>query len=210
VRIFIGFDPRQPLAYNVCRSSIERHGSNLFAIFPLQLRLLPIERRGLTEFTFSRYLVPHLCNYEGVALFLDADMIVRADITELFDYAKGDKSVWMVKNNQRFEWPSLMLFNNSACKKLTPAYIEQDQPASLEWAEQGIGDLPKEWNHCVGYDKPNPDAKLIHFTKGIPCWPETKGCEHEGSWIDEHRFMNGTVTHDELMGKSVHVANASR
>ena len=65
MRIFIGFVERQPLAYHVCRSSIERHAGARVQVEPLRLKWLPIRRRGLTDFTFSRYLCPYLCGYEG-------------------------------------------------------------------------------------------------------------------------------------------------
>ena len=76
LNVFIGYDPRQPVAYNVLQHSIVRHASEPVAITPLILKQLPIERRGLTEFTFSRFLVPYLCGFKGMAVFLDADMVV--------------------------------------------------------------------------------------------------------------------------------------
>ena len=38
-----------------------------------------------TDFSFTRFLVPHLNMYQGIALFMDSDMYLRTDITELFD-----------------------------------------------------------------------------------------------------------------------------
>ncbi|HEX5093569.1 MAG TPA: hypothetical protein VFV84_12865 [Burkholderiales bacterium] len=203
MRIFIGMDERQPLAYHVCRSSIERHASARVQIEPLRLRWLPLRRRGLTDFTFSRYLCPSLCGYEGESLFMDADIIVRADIHELAGLAPRPAAVSVVKNKLRLEWTSVMFFRNALCRALTPESIESGQPEKLEWAET-VGDLPAEWNHCVGYDAPDPQAKLIHFTQGIPCWPETEDCEHAETWREEYRHLNGTVSWQELMGRSVH------
>lgn len=206
LRIFIGYDKRQPLAYQVCRSSIERRMSQMARIQPLMIDLLPLNRRGLTDFTFSRYLVPHLCNYAGDALFLDPDMIVLDDIFNLLKHYDSNNAVSVVKNPMRFEWPSLMLFNNARCEKLTLDLIENGTPQKLEWAES-IGELPKEWNHLVGYDAPNPDAKVVHYTKGIPCWPETNTGEFAQAWCDEANYANSTVTWQELMGNSVHAAH---
>jgi hypothetical protein len=201
--VFIGFDERQPLAYHVCRSSIERHAGARLQIEPLRLRWLPLRRRGLTDFTFSRYLCPYLCGYEGTSLFMDADIVVRADVHELAALAPADAAVSVVKNRMRLEWPSVMLFRNTLCRALTPASIESGKPETLAWAET-IGELPGDWNHCVGYDTPNPRAKLIHSTQGIPCWPETEDCEHAETWREEYRHLNGTVSWQELMGRSVH------
>lgn len=204
VNVFIGVDERQPLAYTVCRSSIERYASNRVLIEPLQIRHLPITRRGLTQFTFSRYLVPWLMSYKGIGIFMDADIIVRGDIYELADLGnKTGAPVSVVKGLHRFEWPSMMVFDNAQCVNLTPEFIEKDQPQKLDWAST-IGELPTEWNHCVGYDKPNEEAKLIHYTQGIPCWEETKDCEHAKAWEEEANYAMGTVSWFELMGNSVH------
>ena len=203
LKVFIGTDERQPLAYNVCRASIERHAGARLQIEPLRLKWLPIKRRGLTDFTFSRYLCPWLCGYEGVSLFMDADMIVRADVHEIAQLAAKDAPASLVKNRLRLEWPSMMFFRNALCRALTPEFVETGKPEAFEWAP-AIGELPPEWNHCVGYDEPDPKAKLIHFTQGIPCWPETQDCEHAETWREEHRHLNGTVSWTELMGRSVH------
>jgi lipopolysaccharide biosynthesis glycosyltransferase len=209
LKVFIGMDERQPLAYNVCRASIERHAGGRLQIEPLRLKWLPIIKRGLTDFTFSRYLCPHLCGYEGSALFLDADMIVRADVHELEALAPQDAPVSVVKGKLRLEWPSMMFFRNALCRALTPETIDNGKPETFEWAQK-IGELPRDWNHCVGYDEPNPSPKLIHYTQGIPCWPETEDCEHAEAWREEHRHANGTVSWHELMGRSVHAKHVVR
>lgn len=202
LQVFIGMDSRQPLAYTVLQSSIIARSSVPVSINPLLIWQLPVTRQGLTEFTFTRYLPPWLCNYEGWSLFLDADMIVRGDIKELFDMADDRYAVMVVKNRQRFEWPSLMLFNNAKCQALTPEYIQTGEPNLLQWGE--VGELPKEWNHCVGYDAPNPEAKLVHYTMGIPCFEEVKALEHGDSWKQELQSAVSTVPWDAIMGKSIH------
>lgn len=203
MRVFIGYDPRQPLAYTVCQSSIFRRASRPVAITPLVLKQLPITRRGLTEFTYSRFLVPHLCGYEGTAVFLDADIIVLDDIHKLVSAADPEAAVSVVKNVRQFEWPSVMVFNNALCKQLTPEFIERGEPFAFGWASK-IGALPPEWNHLVGYDMAEKEPKLLHYTQGIPCWPETAGCEYAQNWHGEHSFMNSSVAYKDLMGSSVH------
>lgn len=149
-------------------------------------------------------MVPWLCDYKGTALFLDADMLCLTDIMEITQYANAPVSV--VKNKQRFEWPSLMLFDCAQCKVLTPEFVQNsDQLFKMNWAD--VGEIPSEWNHLVGYDEPQ-DAKIVHFTKGIPVWPQTMGCEYADEWHQERRLMMSTVSFDELMGRSVHVAHA--
>lgn len=208
-RIFIGYDHRQPLAYNVLQHSIVRHSSKPVSITPLIIEQLPIKRRGLTDFTFSRFLVPYLCNFEGKALFLDADMVVTGDIVDLFKNPMYDHAVHVMKEQPRFEWPSAMLFNNQWCDKLTPEYIdnEKNDPFQFTWGE--VGSFPDEWNHCVGYQNPK-EAKLYHYTQGIPCWHETKGLVEDAFWEEERELLTHTVEWKELMGHSVHAKQVLR
>lgn len=210
LRVFIGYDKRQPVAYNVLQQSIITRCSEPVSITPLVIEQLPIDREGgLTPFTFTRFLVPWLCDYKGWALFLDIDMLVQGDIAELFNFADEKYAVMVSKNNIRFEWASAMLFNCDQCTTLSPAFIEDKNNQglhTLSWvAPEKIGDLPGEWNHLVGYDKPRDDAKLVHFTQGIPCFPETIHLsEYSSQWHNEHKITNSAFPWIELMGRSVH------
>ncbi len=220
LRIFIGYDERQAVAYNVCRYSIERRASVPVAITPLKLDTLPLKREGLTRFTYSRFLVPWLCGFEGRAIFMDSDFIVLGDVAELdvepdnfgrmFGRPCEDTAAYVSKNPVRFEWPSLILFDcdHAANECLTPEYVSVAHNLhSLNWLiEDQIGDLPREWNHLVGYDQPRKDAKAVHFTQGLPIFAETEGSEYAAEWRAEHQAMNSTLPWQETMGHSVHAA----
>lgn len=206
-RVFIGYDHRQPVSYAVLEHSLIMHSrSSPMAITPLVLPTLPIKRSGLTPFTFSRFLVPYLCGYEGWALFLDIDMMARADIAELFDLCDDSNAVMVSKSPLRYEWASLMLFNCAKCRALTPEYVEVATGLhSIGWAKpEEIGGLPGEWNHLVGYDDPNPDAKLVHFTQGVPAFPETQASEHGDEWRHVASGAFSSLSWQKLMGNSVH------
>jgi hypothetical protein len=186
-----------------------KHATKPIAITPLILSTLPVQREGLTPFTYSRFLVPWLCNYEGWAIFLDTDILARGDIHELMRFASEDHAVSVSKNPLRFEWSSVMLFQCARCKILTPDYVKESSTLhKLEWAE-GVGDLPPEWNHLVGYDAPKP-AKLIHFTQGIPGFPETKDSEYGDDWRKDAVEAMTATTWQELMGNSVHAAPVNK
>lgn len=149
---------------------------------------------------------PALCGYTGASIFMDADMLMLGDVCELFDLMDGEHSVYCVKGKQRFEWVSMMLFNNEQCKELTPEYIndEANAPQALEWAKS-VGELPPEWNFCVGYDEPKDvPPKLIHYTAGIPHFPECSEFVYSDLWWQEHESMNSNCSWLELMGDSVH------
>ena len=217
LKVFIGYDPKQAVSYNVCQHSILIRALKPISITPLVIGTLPIKREGLTTFTWSRFLVPYLSNFKGISIFLDADIILQGDINELVDIVKKMEfngkipAVSVVKNLHKFEWASVMVFN---CEHpdnhiLTPEYIEQtnDKLHSISWTES-IGQIPSEWNHLVGYDKrwrQNEDKKkLIHYTQGVPAWKETLDCEFSDEWTKELFYLNSSIEWVELMGKSVH------
>lgn len=211
MRVFIGIDRRQPVAAQVLAHSIWKRASKPVSITMLDIRQLPITRTGLTEFTFSRYLVPWLCDYQGGALFLDADMLCLDDIHKLpssmprfkcGDGVTDHAAVYVVQNAERFEWPSLMYFNNEKCAALTPEFIENGNPHHLDWG--AVGNIHKDWNHIVPYSGKNPNAKIVHFTQGIPCFEETKDCEYGEEWRQEAREAATTVPWEAIMGTSVH------
>ena len=71
-RIFIGWDSRMPIASDVLAYSLRKHSS-----VPLDIKFLKVQELDLkrsfdplqsTEFTYSRFMVPHLCGYSGTAL----------------------------------------------------------------------------------------------------------------------------------------------
>ena len=204
LRVFIGYDPRQPLAYNVLQHSIVRNSTVPVSITPLILSQLPTVRTGLTEFTYTRFLVPYLCRFAGRAVFLDADMVVTGNINDLFEANDGISAVSVMHEQPKFERASLMVFNCGACIRLTPDYVNNldNKLFDFSWAPS-IGSIPKEWSHCVGYQKP-AIANLYHYTQGLPCWHETSGLPEDTAWLKEREALTQTVSWFELMGKSVH------
>ena len=213
LRIFIGYDHRQAVAMNVLQFSIFRRASKPVAITPIVLPTLPLKRTGLTPFTYSRFLVPWLCDYQGWGLFLDIDFLALGDVAELFALADDRYAAMVSKNPKKFEWASLILFNcaHPANRVLTPDYIDDPQrcigPHTMDWLTPDlVGGLPAEWNHLVGYDAPRPDAKFVHYTQGMPVYEETTGSEYRDQWLAEHEASNTTKPWQELMARSVHSA----
>jgi len=206
LRIFVGYDHRQPVAYHVLAHSIMLKTSKPVAITPIQLNTLPFKRAGLTPFTFSRFLTPWLCNFKGWALFLDIDIILNDDVAKLFELVDDKYTVMVSKNKIEYEWASVMLFNCAKNTILTPEYCETANGLhAIKWCpDDAIGNLPSEWNHLVGYDKPRKDAKLVHYTQGVPCFPETEDSEYAKEWSGVLDNINSAYPWVELMGSSKH------
>lgn len=210
IPVFIGFDPREAVAFSVLSYSIHAHASEPVAIAPLMLsqlrNVLTRERHPLqsTDFSFSRFLTPHLSRYSGWSIFMDCDMLMRADIAELWRLRDERYAVMVVKHEHvpretvkflgepqtRYEkknWSSVMLFNNARCTALTTDYVNTTSGLELhqfKWlGDDGlIGTLPDRWNHLVGYNAPRRDAALVHFTLGGPYFDEYVACEYADEW----------------------------
>ncbi len=213
LRVFIGFDPRQIVSYTAAQMSLIETASKPVAITPLVYQTLPMTRKGLTPFTWSRFLVPWLCGFEGQGLFVDADGYMRSDVADLFKLGEEapDKAV-LVSNecvgSYAFERAAVMLFNcgHPDNKKLTPEYVNSDETKGLHaigWTE-AIGSFPGDWNHLVHYQEPRPDARLVHFTQGVPAWPETVDSEHAPEWRETLQKCFTAQPWASLMGNSVH------
>lgn len=213
IRIFIGYDTREPVAFNVCAHSILQRASQPISITAVMLSQLngiftrPLNALQSTQFAFSRFLVPYLCNYEGWSVFLDGDMIVRRDIADLWRLRDERFTVQVVKHahvpketvkflgatQTRYEkknWSSVMLINNARAKALTPAYVNTASGLELhqfKWlqSEDEIGELPHIWNHLVGFDGHNSQAALVHYTIGGPYFDEYRHCEYADEWFHE-------------------------
>lgn len=217
IRIFIGFDARETVAWHVLSHSILARSSMPVAFVPLNLanlnQLMWRERNPLqsTDFSFSRFLTPYLSNYEGWSLFMDCDMLVRTDIAKLWELRDERYAVMCVQHQhipkestkfldqpqtayQKKNWSSVMLFNNARCQRLTPDYVNTASGLELhqfKWLESDaeIGGLPAEWNHLVGYGEPRPDAANAHFTTGGPYFEEFAECDFAGEWFQEREDM---------------------
>ena len=202
MKVFVGYDTREDIAYQVCKHSIESKQSDA-SVRPLKQQELRdagwytrgIDKLASTEFTFTRFLIPELCNFNGWALFMDCDMILKTDIKQLFDQADDKYAVMCVQHDYspsattkmdgqaqtiypRKNWSSVMLFNcghKSNAKltqnlindpKITGAYLHR-----FSWLkDKEVGELSPEWNWLVGHYKEPKDGtpKLIHYTEGGP------------------------------------------
>lgn len=212
INIFIGYDTKEKSAYSTLSYSILKNSTRPVAITPIHLPNIKDDfvRERLpnqsTDFAFSRFIIPHLMNYQGWALFMDCDMLMRADISELWRLRDDKYAVqvckhdYVPKNNKKFlgqvqqaypkkNWSSFMLMNCNKCKQLTPNYVNRATGLELhqfKWleGEHLIGDLPLEWNWLVGEYEYKDDVKNVHFTEGGPWFSEYNTCDYSSEWYD--------------------------
>jgi len=205
MNIWIGYDNQFKDNIDVQIKSIKKFASKNLNINLIPNNLITRKREPTQSTTtaFSRWLVPYLSNYSGWNLYMDSDMMLRSDITKLWELIDPDKSVMVVKHNvdhkkqtkfnnhiqsnyERKNWSSLILFNCNKCKQLDLNYINTAKGLDLhqfKWLNDGeIGSLPLEWNHLVGLNEPNNNAKLIHWTLGGPWFVEYSNVEFSEEW----------------------------
>jgi hypothetical protein len=197
LNVYIGYDPRESVAFHVLAHSLLRRSSIPISVSPLvrgQLSSIYTRPRGpteSTEFSMTRFLVPYLSGYAGWSVYMDCDMLCRTDVAALAAEIErhADKAVvvcqhdYVPKTERKFfdqvqtkyarkNWSSLMLFNNERCRALSPHYVSSASGLELHrlaWTEDRlIGKLEPEWNWLVGEYPHNPGARLVHFTLGGP------------------------------------------
>jgi lipopolysaccharide biosynthesis glycosyltransferase len=217
IQVFIGYDPREALTFSVLAYSIHARASRPVTIAPVMLSqlggVMTRERHPLqsTDFSFSRFLTPHLAGYAGWSVFMDCDMLMLDDIAALFALRDDRYAAMVVKHDhvpqeqrkfldqpqtayQKKNWSSVILFNNARCRALTPEYVNAASGLELhqfKWLgdDELIGALPDRWNHLVGYNAPRNDAALVHYTLGGPYFDEYRDCEYADEWRREYSSM---------------------
>jgi lipopolysaccharide biosynthesis glycosyltransferase len=164
LRVFIGWDSREDIAYQVARSSLLKNASIDVEVTPI--KLADLVERGLyardidplasTEFTYSRFLTPCLAGYEGWALFVDCDFLFFGDVAELAKHQRPELALACVKHDHapkestkmdgavqtkypRKNWSSFMLLNcaHPSTRRLTPEVVSSQTGAYLhrmQWA----------------------------------------------------------------------------
>ena len=180
MKVFIGYDPREDIAWQVCRHAILRHGPGI-DVQPLRQEELraaglytrPPDLAASTAFSLTRFLTPHLAG-GGWSLFADCDILFTADLRRILEGVDPAKAVHVAQHDYvprqsvkmdgqvqarypRKNWSSLMLFNGAhpAVRALTPEVVNTATPAHLhrlEWAggDAAIGALDPAWNFLVG------------------------------------------------------------
>lgn len=222
LKIFIGYDPVESVSWHTMAHSILHRSSKPVAIVPLNIANLKDiytrerDPKQSNEFSFTRFLVPYLSGYQGMAAFFDCDMMLRTDVAKLFELAAGDpsKAVHVVQHDYtpkdeikflntvqysypRKNWSSVVVWNceHPANRSVTPEYVNTASPMELhrfQWLrDEQIGALDVRWNWLVGeYAEPPSDVHNVHWTIGGPYFHEYRNVDFSQEWFAEHDHMN--------------------
>ena len=208
----------EPVAYAVFCQSVIEHSSIPVSFTPMALNTLSeyteTHKDGSNAFIYSRFLVPYLCDFKGMALWVDGDMIVRSDIAELLWEFQQDEAVKVVKHHYQTKhpikylgaknedypkknWSSVMLWNcgHHLNKQLTPRFVMEKDGKYLhrfqwlKYPEEQVGKLDETWNWLETEYKYNPDAKLVHHTLGTPCFKNYQNTDYSQEWWETYQRM---------------------
>ena len=220
--VYIGWDSREPIAAEVCRYSILQHASIPVDIVMLKqdelrdrgLYWRDVDKLASTEFTFTRFLVPELNNFEETAIFMDSDMILTTDIAELIADVDPKKAVSCVQHDYtppegvkmdgqqqlaypRKNWSSMVVWNcaHPANKQVTKELVNDPEVTGaylhrFSWLKDHyIGLLGPQWNWLVGWYVEGRDGSplLLHYTEGGPWFPNHKNCGYADVWNSYHK-----------------------
>ena len=219
LKIFIGYDPKEAVAFHVLSHSLLERSSKPISIVPINLRNLKNlysrqhDQRQSNEFSFSRFLVPYLCNYEGFGVYMDCDMLALGDISTVLNDIDENHAVSVVKHDYeskvkvkylgnkqysypRKNWSSFIVWNcaHQSNNAVNPDFIGDADAATLHrflWLkDEEIGELSVKWNWLVGeYDNPTEDIKVLHWTLGGPYFDDYSNTEFSDEWRKEFESM---------------------
>jgi len=206
MKIFVGYDIREDIAYQVCEHSIHKHQSQAEVV---PLKQIELRNKGIytrevdalssTEFTFTRFLVPYLAGYQGWAVFADCDFLFVEDVKKLFDQADDRYAVMVVKHDYtpkegikmdgckqlpypRKNWSSMILWNcgHASNQQVTPDLVNSQTGQYLhrfQWLDDAeIGNLDPEWNWLAGWYQEPQDGT-----------PKAIHYTEGGPWFKEYR-----------------------
>jgi len=213
-KIYVGYDDLQDIAYNVCDYSIKKHSAIDVEIEKINNKTIDGYDRdhdplASTPFTYARFYIPFINDYNGFSIFCDGDFLFIDDIKKLIDLFDPKYAVQVVKHDYtpsntikmndkvqsiypKKNWSSLILWNNEHPKnkqltldllnKATGSFLHQ-----FKWLndDDDIGYIPYEWNWLVGWYEETENAKprALHFTEGGP-WLKDADNVYDDLWLN--------------------------
>ena len=178
MRVYVGATEAQRLPCKVLEHSIRRHASMTVKVVPLFQAPMTIPQPGdeknrpRTPFSFQRFLIPALNNYQGRAIYLDSDMLVFEDIRRIWslpldkvellttpgtDSQSATLSV-LVLNCAALDWDIEKIVASLNSGSLTYEQLMFERPATRIRASIGA-----QWNSIEHFEKGR--TALLHYTR---------------------------------------------
>lgn len=164
----------------VLEYTLRKHASSPLTIVWMKLSRDPASpffgwntSQWATPFSGFRWAVPELCGFKGRAIYMDSDMICRADIADLFTLPMHPKSVALARGSGRL---CVTVWDCAMAERVGVLPIERlksDAGAhhymSVVITGYGVQQFPikQNWN-CLDGEKyrslDDPEIKMLHYT----------------------------------------------
>jgi len=220
LNIYIGYDDVETVAYHTLAQSIIKYASGPVRISPICSEHFrnffnrPRDEKQSNDFSFTRFLVPYLNDYDGYAIFMDCDMMLRTDIYNVLNEIDPDKAISVVQHDYtpsdstkylnkvqytypRKNWSSFVVWNCSHEKNrlLSPSFVETACGLELHrftWLlDSEICNLDLGWNWLVGdYINPPENVHNVHWTIGGPYFHEYSDVDFSSEWFEMNKETN--------------------
>ena len=209
LKIYVGWDSREDIAYQICRKSILDTATVPVEIIPLKQKVLKSkgvywrdeDKLASTEFTFTRFLVPTLQDFKGWALFIDCDFVALADVKQLFDQCNNKYAVMCAHHDYtpkeeikmdgqtqtiypRKNWSSMMLINCA-------------HPSNATLSAEFVNDptIDGKYLHRFSWLRDDEIGKLSHEWNWLVGWykepkdgkPKFLHYTEGGPWFDDYK-----------------------
>ena len=209
LKIYVGWDSREDIAYQVCKQSILDTATVPVEIIPLKQKVLKSEgvywrdkdELASTEFTFTRFLVPTLQDFKGWALFIDCDFVALADVKQLFDQCNNKYAIMCAHHDYtpkegikmdgktqtaypRKNWSSMMLINCA-------------HPSNATLTKEFVNDptIDGKFLHRFSWLDDNKIGKLSHEWNWLVGWykepedgkPKFLHYTEGGPWFNDYK-----------------------
>ena len=184
IRIFIGTDRSQIVPTAVLQHSITSRTDADVEFHELKDLKTGLEGDFYTGFSFYRWRIPAACDFGGLAIYLDADIVVLCDVLELWEQDMDGHS-HLCRRRAPFEfrrfrvrrrggaYASVMLIDCARCEHwqfeewCRKAADDRDFYHRVMWCQAGPtavgrGNLPTVFNDLDHYAPGR--TKILHYT----------------------------------------------
>eukprot|EP01100_Stratorugosa_tubuloviscum_P010804 TRINITY_DN46_c0_g2_i3.p1 TRINITY_DN46_c0_g2~~TRINITY_DN46_c0_g2_i3.p1 ORF type:complete len:285 (-),score=132.12 TRINITY_DN46_c0_g2_i3:131-985(-) len=226
-KVYIGYDSHEDIAFEVATFSLRRNSS--IPVEVIALKQKELRDRGVywrtkdpkqtTEFTYLRFLIPYLNNYQGWAMFVDDDFLFTGDIAELVAQCDDKYAVMCVQHEYnpgvsvklagvsqepypRKNWSSMVLYNcGHPANKILDLEVANSQTGAylhrFTWlSDDLIGNIDKRWNYLISWYPQITGTGLkgaIHYTEGGPWYPDYRDTDFSKEWFEELALYEATL-----------------
>lgn len=188
IKIFVGCDPNNCDLEQmmVLDYSVRKHTQHPVEIIWMQLNHDPESpwytnqatgegwhtEKWATPFSGFRWAIPESCNFQGRAIYMDADVVVLCDIVELWAHPKAEDAIVIAKGGKNSARLCTCVWDCEKAKQYLPALKDiQADPDGHKKLMQLLKDKPElvqpyqdSYNNIDGEGLAAEQIKILHYS----------------------------------------------